>query len=62
MEYPECPICQCDLNMADLRSVICDIDERPKINSKIQLIKMKREKNQVAPVPIGPVKTEVRFF
>lgn len=58
MEYPECPICQCDLNMADLRSVICDIDERPKINSKIQLIKMKREKNQVAPVPIGPVKTE----
>merc|ERR1712228_27499 len=38
-EYPECPICQCDLKLADLRSVICGVEKRPKINSTIEFVK-----------------------
>lgn len=54
-EYPECPICQCDIKLSDLRSVICGVEKRPKLNSTVEFVKMKRTKNSVAAVPQAPV-------
>lgn len=54
-EYPECPICQCDIKLTDLRSVICGVEKRPKLNSTIEFVKMKRTKNSVAALPQAPV-------
>jgi len=58
-EYPECPICQCDIKLTDLRSVICGVEKRPKLNSTIEFVKMKRTKNSVASLPQAPVNATV---
>jgi len=53
-EYPECPICQCHIKTQDLRSVFHQIEPRPKTNSVVKFIKMKRKKSTVVSVPVGP--------
>lgn len=53
-DRPQCPICLCDVKQADLRSVICDIEKRPRQNTKLDFVKMKRNKNTVVPVPQIP--------
>lgn len=50
-EHPECPVCQCALTASDLRSVICGVERRPKSNSSITFVKMRRDKNRIVPVP-----------
>lgn len=50
-DYPECPVCQCALTGSDLRSVICGVERRPKSNSSITFVKMRRDKNRIVPTP-----------
>lgn len=47
---PQCPICHCNIVLNDLKSIICGDEIRPKINEKIELVKMKRGKNSINPV------------
>lgn len=47
---PQCPICHCNIVLNDLKSIICGDETRPKINEKIELVKMKRGKNSINPV------------
>jgi len=52
---PQCPICHCNIVLNDLKSIICGDEIRPKINEKIELVKMKRGKNSITPVKNVPV-------
>lgn len=47
---PQCPICHCNIVLNDLKSIICGDEIRPKINEKIELVKMKRGKHSINPV------------
>jgi len=47
---PQCPICHCNIVLSDLKSVICGDEIRPKVNEKIELVKMKRGKDSINPI------------
>jgi len=52
---PQCPICHCNILLNDLKSIICGDEIRPKVNDKIELVKMKRGKNSINPVKNVPM-------
>ena len=52
---PQCPICHCNIVLNDLKSIICGDEIRPKINEKIELVKMKRGRDSINPVKNVPV-------
>jgi hypothetical protein len=51
---PQCPICHCNIVLNDLKSIICGDEIRPKINEKIELVKMKRGRDSINPVKNVP--------
>lgn len=52
---PQCPICHCNIVLNDLKSIICGDEIRPKINEKIELVKMKRGRDSINPVKNVPI-------
>jgi hypothetical protein len=57
-EYPQCPICHCQIHLSDLRSIITGKEQRPKLSKKLEFVKMIRSKDSTNPAINNPAVTE----
>lgn len=48
-EKPQCPVCFGHIKKADLRSAILEVEKRPRKGTKIEFVKMNRERALVVP-------------